>query len=150
MENRSELVIYTTEDGLTKVDVTFENETVWLTQEQMSELFQRDRSVITKHIRNIFTEGELDEKSNVQFLHIANSDKPVKYYNLDAVLSSGSRELLEGSGSVSHAQALQKAKSEYGKYRNENLSPVEKAYFESIKATEKTAKKKLRETKTEN
>ena len=94
--------------------------------------------------------GELDEKSNVQFLHIANSDKPVKYYNLDAVLSSGSRELLEGSGSVSHAQALQKAKSEYGKYRNENLSPVEKAYFESIKATEKTAKKKLRETKTEN
>lgn len=52
-----------------------EDETVWLTQAQMKDLFQRDRSVITRHINNIFQEGELEEKSNVHFLHIANSDK---------------------------------------------------------------------------
>lgn len=57
----------------------------------MCRLFGRDRSVITKHIRNIFKEEELDEKSNVHFLHIANSDKPVKYYNLDVIISAGYR-----------------------------------------------------------
>ena len=58
---------------------------------QMAELFQRDRTVITKHIKNIFEEGELDEESNVQFLHVANSDKPVMYYSLDVIISVGYR-----------------------------------------------------------
>lgn len=70
----SELIMYQTEDGKTKIDVRLENETVWLSQAQIAELFQRDRSVISKHIKNVFSEGELDEKSNVQNLHIANSD----------------------------------------------------------------------------
>lgn len=91
MNDNNQIIMYRTEDGLTKIDVTLENETVWLTQDQMAELFQRDRSVITKHIGNIFKEGELDEKSNVQFLHIANSDKPVKYYSLDVIISVGYR-----------------------------------------------------------
>lgn len=69
-ENNSSLLIYQTVDGLTKIQTRLENETVWLNQEQMSVLFQRDRSVITKHIGNIFKEGELEEKSNVQNLHI--------------------------------------------------------------------------------
>ena len=86
----SEIIIYQTEDGLTKIQTRLENETVWLNQEQMSELFQRDRSVITKHIGNIFKEGELQEKSNVQILHISGSDKPVKFYNLDVIISVGS------------------------------------------------------------
>ena len=90
MDN-NQIIIYQTEDGLTKIDVTLENETVWLNQDQTAELFQRDRTVITKHIGNIFREGELDEKSNVQFLHVANSDKPVKYYNLDIIISVGYR-----------------------------------------------------------
>ena len=90
MDN-NQIIIYQTEDGLTKIDVTLENETVWLNQDQMAEFFQRDRTVITKHIGNIFREGELDEKSNVQFLHVANSDKPVKYYNLDVIISVGYR-----------------------------------------------------------
>lgn len=90
MDN-NQIIIYQTEDGLTKIDVALENETVWLSQEQMAELFQRDRTVITKHIGNIFKEGELDEKSNVQFLHIANSDKPVKLYSLDVIISVGYR-----------------------------------------------------------
>jgi len=89
--NNSEIIIYKTEDGLTQVDVTFDGDTVWLSQDQMAELFRRDRSVITKHIGNIFKEGELEEKSNVQNLHIANSDKPVKFYNLDVIISVGYR-----------------------------------------------------------
>ena len=91
MSDNNRIIMYQTEDGLTKIDVTLENETVWLSQDQMAELFQRERSVITKHIRNIFEEGELDEKSNMHFLHIANSDKPVKFYNLDVIISVGYR-----------------------------------------------------------
>ena len=71
MDSNGELIMYQTEDGTTKIDVRVESETVWLTQSQMSELFQRDRSVISKHIKNVFAEGEVDEKSNVQILHIA-------------------------------------------------------------------------------
>lgn len=91
MESKGEIILYQTSDGKTQLDVQFENETVWLTQAQMVELFGRDRSVITKHINNIFREEELDEKSNVHFLHIANSDKPVKIYNLDVIISVGYR-----------------------------------------------------------
>lgn len=89
--NRGEIIIYQSQDGLASIDVQLEEETVWLTQAQMVELFQRDRTVITKHINNIFKERELDEKSNVHFLHIANSDKPVKIYNLDVIISVGYR-----------------------------------------------------------
>ena len=73
------------------VEVRLDNDTVWLTQEQMTQLFGRERSVITKHIRNVFNEGELDEKSNVQNLHIPHSDKPVRFYNLDVIISVGYR-----------------------------------------------------------
>lgn len=89
--DNNSFIMYSTVDGDTKINVKIENGTVWLTQSQMSELFQRDRSVITKHIANIFKEGELDEKSNVQILHIANSDKPVTLYNLDVIISVGYR-----------------------------------------------------------
>jgi hypothetical protein len=88
---QSEIIIYQTEDGTTKIKTRLENETVWLNQEQMAELFQRDRTVITKHIGNVFNEGELEEKSNVQILHISSSDKPVKYYSLDVIISVGYR-----------------------------------------------------------
>lgn len=87
----SNIIIYQTEDGRTAIETRLENETVWLTQAQMAELFAKDRTVITKHINNIFYEGELDEKSNVQNLHIANSDKPTKFYNLDVIISVGYR-----------------------------------------------------------
>lgn len=61
----SNILMYTTEDGLTKIEATFENDTVWLSIDQMAELFQRDRSVIGKHVRNIFKEGELDKNGSV-------------------------------------------------------------------------------------
>ena len=89
--DNNSFIMYSTVDGDTKINVKIENGTVWLTQAQMSELFHRDRSVITKHIANIFKEGELDEKSNVQNLHIANSDKPITLYNLDVIISVGYR-----------------------------------------------------------
>jgi len=91
MNQNFPILIYQTTDGLTKVNVTFEEDTVWLTQEQMAELFQRNRSVITKHIKNVFEEGELQRESNVQILHIANSDKPVSFYSLDVIISVGYR-----------------------------------------------------------
>jgi hypothetical protein len=91
MENNTEMIMYQTEDGQTKIEVRMENETVWLTQAEMAELFQKERTVITKHISNIFEEGELDEASNVQNLHFPNSDKPVKCYSLDVIISVGYR-----------------------------------------------------------
>jgi len=87
----TQFLLYKTDNDKIKVDVLVENETVWLTQKQMAELFVKDRSVITKHINNIFKEGELEQTSNVQNLHIAISDKPVKFYNLDVIISVGYR-----------------------------------------------------------
>lgn len=91
MNENNDIIIYNTEDGITKIEVRLENETVWLTQQQISELFQRERSVITKHINNVFDEHELEKENNVQILHIANSDRPVKLYNLDVIISVGYR-----------------------------------------------------------
>jgi prophage maintenance system killer protein len=86
-----EVVLYEAPDGQIRLDVRLEQDTVWLTQAQMAELFGRERSVVTKHLRNVFREGELNEKSNVQNLHIAFSDKPVVLYNLDVIVSVGYR-----------------------------------------------------------
>ncbi len=69
----NEIVLFETEDKEIKLRVPVENETVWLTQAQMTDLFSVDRTVVTKHINNIFKEGELDKESNVQKMHIANS-----------------------------------------------------------------------------
>ena len=87
----SEIIIYQTPDHQTEIEVKLEQDTVWLTQTQISALFQRERTVITKHINKVFQEGELDEESNVQKMHIANSDKPVTLYNLDVIISVGYR-----------------------------------------------------------
>lgn len=89
--NQNSFILYTTPEGAVKLNVLLENETIWLTQEQMRQLFERERSVITKHIGNVFSEGELEEKGNVQILHISGSDKPVKFYNLDVIISVGYR-----------------------------------------------------------
>ena len=91
MTNEKEIVLFETEDKKISLNVPVEEETVWLTQSQMVELFQRDVSVISRHIRNIFKEEELEEKSNLLFLQIANSDKPVAFYSLDVIISLGYR-----------------------------------------------------------
>lgn len=89
MENRKEIVLFETEDKSVSLPVRVEDETVWLTQAQMTSLFDVDRTVITRHVNNVFKENEVDEKSNVHFLHIANSDRPVKIYSLDVIISVG-------------------------------------------------------------
>lgn len=97
---KSELIIYQTEDGLTKIQTRLENETVWLTQAQMAELFGKGRSTITEHINNLFKEGELDEELVCRnFRHTTQhgaiegktQEKSVKYYNLDVIISVGYR-----------------------------------------------------------
>ena len=90
----SNILMYTTEDGLTKIEATFENETVWLSLDQMAELFQRDKSTISRHIKKIFEEGELDRFSVVaNFATTASDGKTyhVDYYNLDVIISVGYR-----------------------------------------------------------
>ena len=91
MQEKNEIVIFETEDNEVKLPVMVEDETVWLNQNQMIELFGRDQSVISRHIRNVFKEHEVDEKSNMHFLHIANSNKPVAFYSLDVIISVGYR-----------------------------------------------------------
>lgn len=94
MNQESNIIIYTTEDGLAKIETTFDGDTVWLSIDQMAELFQRDRSVIGKHIRNIFKEGELQKESVwAKFAYTAADGKiyQVDYYNLDVIISVGYR-----------------------------------------------------------
>lgn len=86
-----ELVLFESEDKSVSLSVPFENDTVWLNQNQMIELFQRDQSVISRHIKNVFDEKEVEIESNMHFLHNAFSDKPVAYYSLDVIISVGYR-----------------------------------------------------------
>ncbi len=88
----NKIVIYQVEGGQTQIDVRLENDTVWLTQAQMAELFQKDQSVIARHIANVFREGELEKESNMQILHKTFSKyKPTKIYDLDVIISVGYR-----------------------------------------------------------
>lgn len=86
---KKEFLIYSNDNGDVKVNVMLINNDLWLTQELIAELFDKDRSVITRHINNIFDEQELEEESNVPKMHFANSDKPVKIYNLNVIISVG-------------------------------------------------------------
>ncbi|WP_300504531.1 virulence protein RhuM/Fic/DOC family protein [uncultured Duncaniella sp.] len=90
--NNSQLVIYQSQDGNLNIDVTLQNDTVWLSQNQMSELFDKDQSVIARHISNVFKEGELEKESNMQILHNTLSKyKPTQVYSLDVIISVGYR-----------------------------------------------------------
>ena len=146
-----EILIYQTDDGQTNIEVKIEDDTVWLTQQQLTKLYQCSKSNISEHIKHIFEEEELDKDSVVRkFRTTADDGKTynVTYYNLDMIISLGyliksvNRELLTGAGSVSHQQALEKAKSEYRKYQEITLTPVEKAYLESIKEVSKEVKRR--------
>lgn len=94
---QGEIVIYQTEDGNTKIDVRFVDETVWLTQQQMAELFRSSRSNVVEHIRNIYEEGELDEASTCRKFRQVRAEgnrmvtRELPYYNLDMIISLGYR-----------------------------------------------------------
>ncbi|EKD37965.1 MAG: hypothetical protein ACD_75C00924G0005 [uncultured bacterium] len=89
--DHGKIVLYQAKDGQTTLDVHLRDETVWLSQAQMSELFERDQSVISRHVHNVFKEGELPKQSNMQKMHIALSDKPIALYSLDVIISVGYR-----------------------------------------------------------
>lgn len=95
--NQSNIIMYTTEDGLTKIEVTFDEDTVWLSLDQMAELFQRDKSTISRHIKNIFTEGELRPEATVAKFATVQKEgnrqvtRDIDYYNLDVIISVGYR-----------------------------------------------------------
>jgi prophage maintenance system killer protein len=85
--NKGEIKIYKAKTWNTEIQVNFEKDTVWLSQADIQLLFWRDQSVISRHINNVFKENELEKESNMQKMHIANSDKPVAFYNLDVIIS---------------------------------------------------------------
>lgn len=87
----ADIIIYNTKDGKTAIKLYADNGTVWLTQAQIAELFTKNISTISRHIANIFDENEIEEKSNLRFMQIANSDKPVAFYSLDVILAVGFR-----------------------------------------------------------
>ncbi len=90
-QSQNNIVLYQAKNGAIEFRGDFEHENIWATQAQIAEVFEIDRSVITKHIGNLLKTGEIDQKSNVQKMHIANSDKPVSLYSLDVILSIGYR-----------------------------------------------------------
>jgi hypothetical protein len=97
MNNQSEIIIYQTEDGQTRIDVRMENETVWLSLDKMAQLFQRDKSTVSRHIKNVFEEGELDPNSTVANFATVQTEgnrqveRFIEYYNLDVIISVGYR-----------------------------------------------------------
>jgi len=86
-----EIVLYAAHDGTVQLDVRLERDTIWLSQQQMALLFDTERSVLSKHLKNVFGTGELDQESNVQTKHSAGADRPVTFYNLDTIISVGYR-----------------------------------------------------------
>ena len=91
VNENNQIIIYQTEDGQTQVDVRMENDTVWLTTNQMAKLFEREESNIRRHVINVFKEGEIEKENNVHFLHVNGIKKPVPFYNLDVIISVGYR-----------------------------------------------------------
>lgn len=137
MENRTEIIIYQTDDGLTKIGTRLENETVWLTLEQMSELFQKSKSTINEHVLNIFKERELIEEEVKRKIGISDfSTKPIR------------KDILTDAGKISHQPMLEKTQQEYDKYKEKiknRLSKVEEDFIRQIEQTAKQIEKAKKE-----
>jgi hypothetical protein len=126
VNNKAEIILYQPDNSL-KLEVRLENETVWLTQAQMVTLFGRDQSVISRHINNVFREKELDEKSNMHFLHITNIDRPVAIYSLDVIISVGYRvKSQQGTFFRQWANRILKEYLLHGHVINQRIERVEK------------------------
>ena len=167
-KNNSEIIIYQSEDGKIRLDVRLEEKTVWLTQEQIAQLYGKGRSTITEHISNIFKEGELErEKVCRKFRHTTQhgavegktQSQEVTLYNLDVIISVGYRvKSIVGTrfrqwaterlaeyiikGFTMDDERLKNLGGGYRKFQVKTLSPVEQDYLESIKLIEKKTKKK--------
>lgn len=97
MENKTDILIYQMEDGKTKIDVKLENETLWMTQKAINELYQKGVNTINEHIKNIYDEGELEEKRTIRQNRIVQNEgsrqvkRSVKFYNLEMIIAIGYR-----------------------------------------------------------
>lgn len=162
MNNNNNIVIYQSEDGKVHLDVMYNEKTMWLSQQQMFDLYQTSRTNIVEHIKHIYDDGELTEAATCRkFRQVrlegsrsvereiqAMKRRPM-YMNdyiqqLDNILSSTGEQLLSGAGKISHSRAISKAEIEYRKYEQLTLSPVEQAYLDTIKQLNKEAKNKNR------
>jgi len=148
--NTGESLLYQTADGLAKIEVTLVNETVWLTIDQMATLFQRNKSTISRHIKDAFESGELNPDSTVAFFATVqqegerNVNRDKQYYNLDMsdwiqrlddFLKLSGKELLHHAGTISAKLAKEKADAEYDKFEERtrnDLSPVELHFIENF------------------
>ncbi len=133
---KSKLVIYQAKDGAIEFRGDFDKETIWVTQNDLVNLYGKDQSVISRHIKNIFKDREVDQKSNMQKMHIANSDKPVRLYSLDIILAVGYR--------TNSAAAIEFRKWSSGIlkqyiYKGYNINPkiISKNYNEFLGAIDK-------------
>ena len=141
MNQHGEIILYQTEDGLTKIDVHFEDETVWLTQAQLCDLYQTSKSNISEHIKHIFAEGELEESQVVRKFRTTAADGKsynMSFYNLDMIISLGYRV------KSSIATRFRRWATERLKFQVQELSPVERSYLESIRTVSRIAKRKAR------
>jgi len=133
MDEQGNIIIYQSEDGVVRLDVRLADNTVWLTQQQMAELYRSSRTNVVEHIKHIYEEGELQENATCR--------KFRQVRQLDNNIVSIGEELLTDGGSVSHEESMEKAVTEYRKYQVKTLSSVEQAYLESIKGIEKRVKR---------
>ncbi len=134
-DNLINSTIYQTDNGSLEVNLDSKNETIWLTQNQIAMIFDKERSVITKHIKKIFLDKEIDEKSNVQKMHIPNSDKMVAFYSLDIILAVGYR--VNSKNAIKFRNWATKVLKEYitkGYSINQDL--IQKHYNEFLETVE--------------
>lgn len=130
--DKGQFLLYQTPDGDSQIEVKLQNDTVWLSLDQMAELFQRNKSTISRHIKNVLEDGELEEKSVVAFFATTVSDSKtysVAYYNLDMIISVGYR-----------VHSKEKADNEYDKFKERtqnNLSAVEIHFLENFEREQK-------------
>lgn len=135
VENKELIAIYQAENGGLEIKIDDKNDTIWATQSQMCILFGRDQSVLSRHMKNIFKSGELEEKSNMQKMHIPNSDKPVIFCNLDVILSVGYRvNSVNATKFRRWATAVLKDHITKGYTINKNI--IENNYQEFLKAVD--------------
>jgi len=162
LENNSQIILYQTDEGKTRVEVKMDGETVWLTQDQMAELFEKGRSTVAEHILNVFNEGELEEISVCREFRRTGSDGKeyqVKHYNLDVIISVeramtmndwigkldnflklSEKDILTNAGQISAEQAEQIADTEYEKYRASESKKMISDFDREIKKIEDSLK----------
>lgn len=155
--NQSEIILYKTEDGAVKIDTIFQNETICLSQSAMADLFDVKIPAISKHLKNIFESGELDEKVVVSILENTTQhgaiegktqSKPVKYYNLDAFLKQNEEDLLTHAGTVKAEVAKKISEDRYEEFdKKRKVAEAKKADEDDLKELEEIEKRLLENKK---